>query len=172
MLRIVFLDRRRARTMPRRSPLTSVMCAVRMDFRDDLVETELAAHGFSGGSRVSAQHHDPEPFVVQEANRFRGRRFDRIRDAENSENSAVEAQKNHGLAFLTELLGASSQRSRIDALRREQLCVTEHYPAASERPRYALPGDRLEVFDPWRRDVAFVRTRQNRRGERMLAAAL
>ena len=63
---------------------TAVALFRRQHVRNHLVDAELRRDGPGVGLVVAGQHHDSEPLRVQQADRLRSRRLDRVRDADEA----------------------------------------------------------------------------------------
>src|SRR5215475_9456422 len=139
MLLIVVCDSFRARTMPVRSPLSSVTPALSIatsvpvpmamptstaaipQFRDDrallirqhlgfdLGNPELLRNGLRRGAVVAGQHDDLDAFGRERLQRFRRRRLHGIGDRKQSSESAVDRNTNDSCAVGAQPFGFTIQ---------------------------------------------------------------
>jgi hypothetical protein len=90
-----------------------------------LVDAELAGHGLRGGAVVAGQHHDAQPSRASCDDRLRRGLLDRIGDAEQAGDAAVERDEHHRLALGAQRFGALGEGTGIDAEVLEQRAVAE-----------------------------------------------
>ena len=153
--------------------LTTSRLPLGQHLRLHLVDARASRHRLGRRPAVAGQHHDPQALFVQLADRLGGRRLDRIGDAEQPGEPAVDRDEHHRLPFLAQLFRRSSKGADGDA---------RAPPAAPGcRARRARPSDPCrgrpcrcvdsKSSAPCRvASSALLRAADDRRGQRVLAA--
>ena len=72
-------------------------------------------HRLGGCPVIASEHDDAQTVVTQRLQRRRRILLDRIGDAENAVELAVDREKDHGRAVAPQTLGVGSQRSHFHA---------------------------------------------------------
>ena len=100
------------------------------------------------------------------------RGLDRIGDADDAGELAVDAEEYRGGAVGAQPLGFLRQRLRIDVELAEEFGIAEREPLALDHADHALAGRRIETAHGGEFDLALGRGLDDRRRQRMRAAAL
>ena len=93
----------------------------------------FSRHRRRGDSIVAGQHDDLDAVILQHLERFRGRRLDRIGNADESGGAAVDRDEHHGLAIFALRVGVGGNSVDGDAERAHQRA---HCRAQQRAPRY------------------------------------
>ena len=109
----------------------------------------LSATACGRGAAVAGEHDDFDAVGVQQLNRFRRARFDRIGHAQESGGLAIDGDEHRRLAFAAQRFGASRAipvgNSIFNSSNSLALPNATSWP--SIRTDYAFAGDRSEFFD-------------------------
>ena len=109
---------------------------------------------------------------MQNFDRFLGRLLDGIGNRHESGRSIVDGDKHHRVAFSPQLLGAREQRSWIDRQLLQERQIAERNRMSVHFSNDTFAGERTKILGRRKRHSFFLGRRDNRRGQRMLAAAL
>ena len=133
----------------------------------------LLRDGLRGRPAVAGQHHDADALGVQRADRLGRAVLDRIRDADQPAELAVDRDEHDGLAVAAQ---RPRRARRARRARRRASSISARLPSATSRrrpcPRTPLPVIDSKPVASRERDAALLGALDDRRRERMLAAAL
>ena len=145
---------------------------VRQHLGLDPVDIQFARHGLGGGGIVTREHHDPDAFGVQVANRLGGGCLDGIGHADKPGGFAIEGDEHHGLSFRTPLVRLPDQFARIDALVSHQPDIAQRHHAPVHLANNAFAGHGRKIFRLRMIDAAFFRAPYNGCRQRVFGSAL
>ena len=74
-----------------------------------VVDPQLVGHSVGRGATVAREHHDLDAICVEQLNRFRRARFNRIGHAKNTGRFALDRQEHRRLAVATQRFRAIEQ---------------------------------------------------------------
>src|SRR5205823_7675194 len=117
------------------------------------------------------QHADADPVLAQRLERAGGALLDRIGDRDEAGGASVHRDQHDTLRVLPQRIGPFEQLVGRDAEGCEKRPVADSNALAIDGPNYALAGLRSEVVDRLEREAALFGRPDDRRGERVLAAA-
>ena len=69
-----------------------------------LIDTKSSRYRLRGGLAVAGQHHDPQPFTMQQIDGLRRSGLDRISHTQQPRRLAVDCREHDGLAVLPQRL--------------------------------------------------------------------
>ncbi len=141
-------------------------------FGADLVYSQAPCDRLGGAFVVARGHDDPQAEVVQLFERGWGGVLDRVRDADQAGDPAVEHYEHDRLALVAARVGRGVERSAVKAKIGHQLGIAERHRLTVDHALDALAGDRFEILRFGHIDPAFLCAGDDGFGQGMLGAAL